>query len=298
MSDDTPVQRNYRPIAKPLYPEVKQYVEDLLNRRWIQKSKSAYSSPVVCVRQKNGTLRLCIDYRELNRRTVTDRHPLPRVLLFSPRPGQCLPPGLYAPRRPIQDRFSYPRGAVRVGSNALRPQECARGVSAVYGGRTLSGTRRRDACHRLWLKKLNTENNYHLHSGKLEYLALKWSICEQFRDYLYYVKSFTVYTDNNPLVYTDVRAIHSKYMRSCTVETSQETIRASISGIQAQEEDKIAWITAPVHDGDETHFPKLVPELGGLKKLEPSDIVFVQTEDPSIGRVRQFKLQNCYPKGE
>ena len=66
LSDDTPVQRNYRPIAKPLYPEVKQYVEDLLNRRWIRKSKSAYSLPVVCVRKKDGTLRLCIDYRELN----------------------------------------------------------------------------------------------------------------------------------------------------------------------------------------------------------------------------------------
>ena len=79
LSDNTPVQRNYRPIARPLYPEVKQYVEDLLNRRWIRKSKSAYSSPVVCVRKKDGTLRLCIDYRELNQRTATDCHPLPRV---------------------------------------------------------------------------------------------------------------------------------------------------------------------------------------------------------------------------
>ena len=41
------------------------------------------------------------------------------------------------------------------------------------------------------------ERNYHLHSGKLEFLALKWAICEQFRDYLYYAPSFTVYTDNN-----------------------------------------------------------------------------------------------------
>ncbi len=87
-------------------------------------------------------------------------------------------------------------------------------------------------------------------------------------------------------------------MHSCTVETSQETIRASIAGIQAQEEDKIAWITALVHDGDEIDFPELVPELGGLKKLEPSDVVFAQKEDPNIGRLRQFKLWNCYPKGE
>ncbi|PIK36051.1 hypothetical protein BSL78_27116 [Apostichopus japonicus] len=37
--------------------------------------------------------------------------------------------------------------------------------------------------------------------GKLEFLALKWAITEQFRDYLYYAPTFTVYTDNNPLTY-------------------------------------------------------------------------------------------------
>ena len=54
-------------------------MEDLLNRGWIQKSRSAYSSPVVCVRKIDGTLRLCIDYRQLNLKTIRDSHPLPRV---------------------------------------------------------------------------------------------------------------------------------------------------------------------------------------------------------------------------
>ena len=45
------------------------------------------------------------------------------------------------------------------------------------------------------------EKNYHLHSGKLEFLALKWAICDQFRDYLYYSPRFEVFTDNNPLTY-------------------------------------------------------------------------------------------------
>ena len=45
------------------------------------------------------------------------------------------------------------------------------------------------------------ERNYHLHSGKLEFLPLKWAICDHFRDYLYYAPPFTVYTDNNPLTY-------------------------------------------------------------------------------------------------
>lgn len=43
------------------------------------------------------------------------------------------------------------------------------------------------------------EKNYHLHSGKLEFLALKWAICDQFQDYPYYAPSFKVFTDNDPL---------------------------------------------------------------------------------------------------
>lgn len=47
----------------------------------------------------------------------------------------------------------------------------------------------------------STQNNYNLHAGKLEFLALKWVVTEQFRDYLYYAPEFTVYTNNNPLTY-------------------------------------------------------------------------------------------------
>ena len=46
------------------------------------------------------------------------------------------------------------------------------------------------------------EKNYHLHSGKLEFLALKWCITEKFHHYLYgNGLKFTVFTDNNPLTY-------------------------------------------------------------------------------------------------
>ena len=45
------------------------------------------------------------------------------------------------------------------------------------------------------------KRNYNLHCGKLEFLAPKWVVCEQFRGYLYYAPSFQVYTDNNPLTY-------------------------------------------------------------------------------------------------
>ncbi|XP_027886122.1 uncharacterized protein LOC114152417 [Xiphophorus couchianus] len=79
LNDETPVQKRYNAIPKPLYGEVKEYVRKLLDHGWIRKSTSPYSSPVVCVRKKDKSLRLCVDYRALNRKTVPDRHPLPRI---------------------------------------------------------------------------------------------------------------------------------------------------------------------------------------------------------------------------
>ena len=79
LSNQKPVQKNYISVPRPLYPEIKQYVEDLLNRGFITESKSSYSSPVVCVCKKDGGMKLCIDYRELNKRSVADRHPILKI---------------------------------------------------------------------------------------------------------------------------------------------------------------------------------------------------------------------------
>lgn len=79
LTDDIPVQRTYSSVPKPLFQEVKQYIQELLMKGWIVKSKSPYAAPVVCIRKKDGSLRLCIDYRLLNKKTVPDRHPLPRI---------------------------------------------------------------------------------------------------------------------------------------------------------------------------------------------------------------------------
>ena len=79
LTDSQPVQKNYLAVPRPLYPEVKAYIEDLLNRGFIRKSKSPFSSSVVCVRKKDGGMRLCIDYRELNKKTIPDRHPIPQI---------------------------------------------------------------------------------------------------------------------------------------------------------------------------------------------------------------------------
>lgn len=79
LSDKEPVHKAYSSIPRALYDEVKAYIQDLLSRGWISKSRSPYASPVVCVRKKCGALRLCVDYRCLNRKTVPDRYPIPRI---------------------------------------------------------------------------------------------------------------------------------------------------------------------------------------------------------------------------
>ena len=55
LTDDKPVQKNYASIPRPLYGEVKGYIEDLLNGKFVKPSKSPYSSQCVCVRKRDGT---------------------------------------------------------------------------------------------------------------------------------------------------------------------------------------------------------------------------------------------------
>uniref|UniRef100_H3ALT9 Gypsy retrotransposon integrase-like protein 1 n=1 Tax=Latimeria chalumnae TaxID=7897 RepID=H3ALT9_LATCH len=79
LGDNTPVKKSYVSVPRPLYQEVKNHLQDLIYKGWVTKSKSPYSSPVVCVRKQDGSLWLCIDYREINKKTIPDRQPVPRI---------------------------------------------------------------------------------------------------------------------------------------------------------------------------------------------------------------------------
>ena len=79
LTDEVPFGEAYRKIPGNLYKEVKNHVNDLLANGWIKQSYSPYASPMVCVRKKDGGLRLCIDFRKLNKKTIADRQPIPRV---------------------------------------------------------------------------------------------------------------------------------------------------------------------------------------------------------------------------
>ena len=88
-TDEIPVQKNYTNIPRPLYEDVKTHIADLIHRGWITKSKSAWSSPIVLARKKGGGIRVCCDFRALNKKTVTDRHPIPRIQTSLENLGGC-----------------------------------------------------------------------------------------------------------------------------------------------------------------------------------------------------------------
>ena len=54
-------------------------MQELLDQGFIQPSVSLWGAPVLFVKKKDGTLRLCIDYRGLNQITVKNKYPLPLI---------------------------------------------------------------------------------------------------------------------------------------------------------------------------------------------------------------------------
>ena len=533
-----PVQKNYLSIPRPLYPEVKAYVEDLLNRGFIRKSKSPFSSSVVCVRKKDGGMRLCIDYRELNKKSVPDRHPIPRIQealdslggksWFSvldqgkayhqgfigedsqPLTAFIVPWGLYewiripfglknAPAnfqcfmehclRDLRDEMCIPylddvivfsetfeqhiehlrRVLQRLKSHGvkLKPRKCEllkrevtflgriisedgcrmdpKATSAVIHLKNVkpktvgevrrvvgllgvyrrhiknfaqiakpiydllnhgtppkksnSKTQRKTSSKSkgqlpsrtpvIWKAKhqsapetLNdfitsppvlaypdynssfivhtdasqdglgsvlyreqngllrviayasrtltpAEKNYYLHSGKLEFPALKWAVTEQFRDYLYYAPNFVVYMDNNPLTYvlsraklnvtglrwvgeladfnfeiryrpgklnTDADSLlrfpgdFKEYMDSCNEQISPESLQASVSMISKMASGDSIWIASISGNVEELQPDELYLPLS-CNHIRVTDIVKAQREDSVIGRVLNF-IQN------
>lgn len=77
--DDTPVRQPYRRIPPSQYELARNHIQQLLHGKIIRESCSPYSSPIVLVLKKDGTLRMCVDYRLLNAKTRKDAFPLPRI---------------------------------------------------------------------------------------------------------------------------------------------------------------------------------------------------------------------------
>ena len=59
--------------------ELKKQLQDLIEHEFIQPSTSPYGAPILFVKKKDGSLRMCVDYRMLNKITIKNKHPLPRI---------------------------------------------------------------------------------------------------------------------------------------------------------------------------------------------------------------------------
>ena len=540
LRDEEPVRKTYMSMPRPLYQEVRTYLADLISRDWITKSTSPYSSPVVCVRKKDGSLRLCIDYRDLNRKTIPDRQPIPRikdvldslggnrwfstldqgkayhqgfmteesrpltafvtpwglyewiripfgltnapavfqrfmetcldglngeiamtylddVLVFSNdfqhhldhlrqvlkrfqahgvklRPNKCelfqsevrylgrlvsaeghrLDPSDIAAVKSLSEKrpetigdvrkllglIGYYRSYIQDFSRIARPLydllKVTPGVGQSNQRTNLKGKTKgkmkpgqklskqkvdwKDYHQRILEKILGflmsppimafpdyhepfvvhtdasndglgavlyqrqqgkmrviaygsrtlspAERNYHLHSGKLEFLALKWAITEKFRDYLFYAPEFTVYTDNNPLTYVlstarlnatghrwvaeladfnfsikyrpgrnnaDADTLSrlpldvEKFMDGCTAEVTCQDLDTTINAIQAQGNGTTTWAAAIAVS------PASSTPTASSQKISRDDIKRAQAEDPAIARVISYVQKGQRP---
>lgn len=174
-----------------------------------------------------------------------------------------------------------------------------------------------------------SEKRYH--SGKLEFLALKWAICERFRDYLYHAQSFVVYTDNNPLTYVRTTAklntaghrwvaeladYHftiryrpgknnndadglsrmplsiEDYVNSCTREVSGETVSAFMENVKVEKRDPCQGVGII-----QTCALSLIRDCNSRagQPLNPSQICKAQAEDEVLSRVIWYKSRKHRP---
>ena len=77
--DAAPVNRAMFWYSHPELEEMKSQLQYLTERQLIRPSSSPWGFPVLFVRKANGTLRMCVDYRALNKLTVHNRYPIPRI---------------------------------------------------------------------------------------------------------------------------------------------------------------------------------------------------------------------------
>ena len=170
------------------------------------------------------------------------------------------------------------------------------------------------------------ERNYNLHSSKLESLALKWAITEQFRDYLYYAPHFILYTDNNTLTYiltsarlnatghhwvaelsdfnftvtyrpgtanrdADAlsRMLFEQSISECKEEVEPEWIKATVEAMNAHRQGEAVWLAAL------SSRPKGVKRVMDdevtlqVQSITPKELYQAQREDPAFGKVIKHK---------
>ena len=91
LSDNRPFRLPFRRVPPSQYQKLRQVLSEMEEKEIIRKSTSEYASPLVLVWKKNGDLRICTDFRWLNKRTLKDAHPLPHQAdCLAALGGNCL----------------------------------------------------------------------------------------------------------------------------------------------------------------------------------------------------------------
>nr|GEY13625.1 putative reverse transcriptase domain-containing protein [Tanacetum cinerariifolium] len=76
--EDSPTRAPYR-LAPSKMKELAEQLQELTDKGFIRPSSSPWGAPVLFVKKKDGSFRMCIDYRELNKLTLKNRYPLPMI---------------------------------------------------------------------------------------------------------------------------------------------------------------------------------------------------------------------------
>lgn len=291
---------NFSRIAKPLY--------DLLSTEKTVKERQKQRKPDKRTRSKGGQL--------------PSSHPIQwstehQKVLCQLLDSLSQPPVLGYPD--YKQPFILHCDASQEGLGAVIYQrQLGKLVVIAYGSRTLTAP----------------EKNYHLHSGKLEFLALKWAICERFRDYLYYSPPFIAYTDNNPLTYVLTTAklnatTHrwvaeladfqfsikyrpgranrdadglscmpldmEQYMQTCTEAVAPEVISSVTQALAIQTYESEPWL-CPLTISTVLAEENEEVSMSGLE-LPKAYLKKAQEEDSVIGEVLEYVHSNHWPKG-
>ncbi|GJZ83121.1 putative reverse transcriptase domain-containing protein [Tanacetum coccineum] len=77
--EDVPIVRDFPEVFPEDFSELSEKLQELSDKGFIRPSSSPWGAPVLFVKKKDGSFRMCIDYRELNKLTMKNRYPLPRI---------------------------------------------------------------------------------------------------------------------------------------------------------------------------------------------------------------------------
>jgi hypothetical protein len=91
MPGTTPVYKSSYRMAIPEIAELKEHIQELLEKGFVHPSSSMWEAPVIFVQKKDGTQKVRVDYRTLNEVTIKNMYPLPRIVdLFNQLLGACV----------------------------------------------------------------------------------------------------------------------------------------------------------------------------------------------------------------